>query len=230
MKRVVQVAGAEPLLRLRAVRHRRDDGPRRERLEGQEQERDRHVEEGVGVGDLARGVRRAGGHEPDEGIEEREHDRHAEELEADVGHGDPPRLRRRAERGGEGRHAGADVGAQDERERAGQGEEPMRGQREHEPDGGRRGRDQGRKGRGRRDAEDRGLGEGEERLREDGAVLERLHPLDHQLQPEEDQAEPEDGVAQVLEEPPLPEEGHPEPDPDEEERVVVDRGTPAAAR
>ena len=54
------------------------------------------------------------------------------------------------------------------------------------------------------------------------AVLERLHPLDHQLQPEEDQAEPEDGVAQVLQEPPLPEEGHREAEPDQQERVVVD--------
>ena len=75
---LVEIAAAERRVARLVVRHDRLDRPRGQRREGQEDQADAEVEEGVGVGDLARGIGGAGRDHGRERPDERQHERRAE--------------------------------------------------------------------------------------------------------------------------------------------------------
>ena len=137
---------------------------------GQEEEGVGDVEDGVGVGDLARdlggepgGVRELrglrGNRAPRAAVRwgmKADPEEDADDIEDDVDEGDPEGLPALAEGGEEGGDAGADVGAEDQGDAGREGEQPLAGEGDDDAGGGRgrldeggeHGADRGCRGRG----------------------------------------------------------------------------------
>ena len=170
---------------------------RRETGEGKEDQREDDVEDRVRVGDLALHVGRRGADEITERADERKEDGDPDELERDVRRGDAARfgvLTDRRERGG---HGGPNVRAEDHRDgtlerhetggRERQGETDHRGARPHQPGEDRR----------KQDEEQRLRGEGAQEIGEERALGERSGPVAHELHPEEEESEAQNGLPDV---------------------------------
>jgi hypothetical protein len=82
--------------------------------------------------------------------------------------------------------------------------------------------EQGAPGRGCQDPQERALREGQRDLPGQVALAKGRHPVHHDLEAEEEQAEAEEGLPQVLDQAPPGEEDHGEAEPDEAERGVED--------
>src|SRR5439155_447584 len=170
---------------------------RRETGEGKEDQREGDVEDRVRVGDLALHVGRRGADEITERADERKEDGDPDELERDVRRGNAARfgvLTDRRERGGRG---GPNVRAEDHRDgtldrheaggRERQGETDHRGARAHQPGEDRR----------KQDEEQRLRGEGAQEIGEERALGERSGPVAHELHPEEEESEAQNGLPDV---------------------------------
>jgi hypothetical protein len=218
---VVEVAGLEGVVPPLPLRHQGGDGAGGERGEGQEQRADRDVEQGMGVGDLPRRLPRRLRDERGERVDEREHEGDAQDLERDVRHRDPARVRGGPHARREGGGAGADVGAQHHRDRASQREQPLVGEGQEHADGG-RGRRHPRAERGSGEhAHGRIRGEGDQHLTSQGVLGHRGDAVRHQPHAEEQEAETQHRLAEALHEPAPAEVGQAEADGEQGERQVA---------
>jgi hypothetical protein len=219
---IVQVAGPVGIVPPLLLRHQRGDHPGRPRGEGQEEGADGHVEEGVGVGDLAGRVERGQRDQVGERADEREHERDPQHLERDVGDRHPPGIRGRAHARGQRGGAGADVGPQHHRERGAERQEPLLAERKGEADGRGRGGHARAQRRADQEAEERVAGQGHQHLAGQLVVGEGGEPVVHDLHAEEDEAEAEHHLPQALDQAAPPEEHGGEAHPHQQERQLLD--------
>jgi len=198
---VVQVARPHPAVSLGPVREQPSGQPHEPAAEGEEDQSVRHVEQGVGVRNLARRFggksrhagqvrvhRRQAGSQPDQLVDEEYPDHHTHHLEHEVDDRRPlgiPGLPDRSEEGG-GRCA--DVGTQQQGNRGVESHQTLAGQDDDDPDGGRGRLNHGGEQSPDGDAEE-GIGHSRHGVQEGLPHAERPHRIAHDAHSQEHESE-----------------------------------------